>query len=86
MDRSPVRPLIGLLVALFLFGLFGNVEIFRKRRAQKRSPVSITATVLDLDEDDTAKQGIIMIFNKSLCYNNGLYPDMLFCRKREKGG
>ncbi|XP_055805458.1 putative E3 ubiquitin-protein ligase RING1a [Solanum dulcamara] len=28
----------------------------RKRRAQKRSPASITATVLDLDEDDTAKQ------------------------------
>ncbi|KAK6798834.1 hypothetical protein RDI58_006537 [Solanum bulbocastanum] len=28
----------------------------RKRRAQKRSPASITATVLDLDEEDTAKQ------------------------------
>ncbi|MCD7453138.1 hypothetical protein HAX54_019881 [Datura stramonium] len=27
----------------------------RKRRAQKRSPASITATVLDLDEDDTPK-------------------------------
>ncbi|KAK4712664.1 hypothetical protein R3W88_007177 [Solanum pinnatisectum] len=28
----------------------------RKRRAQKRNPASITATVLDLDEEDTAKQ------------------------------
>ncbi|KAL3378949.1 hypothetical protein AABB24_004729 [Solanum stoloniferum] len=28
----------------------------RKRRAQKRSPASITATVLDLDDQDTAKQ------------------------------
>ncbi|XP_049384013.1 putative E3 ubiquitin-protein ligase RING1a [Solanum stenotomum] len=28
----------------------------RKRRAQKRSPVSITATVLDLEDQDTAKQ------------------------------
>ncbi|XP_004231812.1 putative E3 ubiquitin-protein ligase RING1a [Solanum lycopersicum] len=28
----------------------------RKRRAQKRSPASITATVLDLEDQDTAKQ------------------------------
>ncbi|XP_015066250.1 putative E3 ubiquitin-protein ligase RING1a [Solanum pennellii] len=28
----------------------------RKRRAQKRSPASITVTVLDLDDQDTAKQ------------------------------
>lgn len=32
--------------------------MFRKRRAQRRSPIPIAVSVLDLDEDETAGKGI----------------------------
>ena len=31
---------------------------FRKRRAQRKSPISIPVAVLDLDEEETTRKGI----------------------------
>ena len=34
------------------------VLCFRKRRNQRKSPISIAVSVLDLDEDETTRKGI----------------------------
>lgn len=33
---------------------------FRKRRAQRKSPISIPVAVLDLDEEETTRKGITL--------------------------
>lgn len=44
-------------VVLLLIGML-NWGVYRKRKAQRRSPASIPVAVLDLDEDDPkSKQG-----------------------------
>lgn len=39
-------------------GFVTAIGCFRKRRAQKRSPVLVAMPVLDLGEDETSRKGI----------------------------
>lgn len=47
---------------------FVNDWSFRKRRTQRRSPVSIPVPVLDLDEEESSREGIDSVLISAILF------------------